>query len=1229
MRGARADTEDDHRFVLRETLGSGGMGVVYRAFDRQLGREVALKKLRTVTGRDLYRFKREFRALADIIHPNLVTLHELHTLGEDWFFTMELVEGVPFSQWVRHRPATARAPGDEWIDDLTLPTAAGVRRHVLEAPLDLARLDDALPQLIDGVLALHVAGKLHRDLKPSNVLVAGDGRVVLLDFGLIATVHHEAENPDLTHDQAAVGTPVYMSPEQAADRPLTPASDWYAVGVMLYEALTGRRPLEGPGDEVIRRKQRETPRPPQALAPDAPPALASLAMQLLDRDPSRRGDGRGALAVLGCAPSAATVQLERAAVVAPFLGRRAELDRLHRAFDDARDHAVAVVVGGESGIGKSRLVRRFLDELDDRAVILDGRCYARESVPFKALDSVIDALTGVLLRLRDADVRDAVPVGSGALTRLFPVLSRVPALAAAAFGGAAPSPQELRRRALTTLRGLIGWLARRERLVIVIDDLQWGDRDSAGFLSDLVHDDDSPPILMVLIHRGDDDSDVVEAVRHPVAGLAGGDVRTLDLASLAADDARALARAVADRAIADDVVRESHGHPLFLLELARSAAGPGSAAPSLDELIARRAADLPPAAAQLLRTIAVAARPLTREDAALAAGLDDISGPLAPLVARRLVRLRHGGPHDQLHVEPFHDRVREAVVAALPDRELRHAHAALMRMHETRGDAGDLDALVAHSVGAGDRARAGRYARRAAEVARDALAFNRAADLYAVALDADDGTPGERGRLERRRRGALVDAGRLAEAAEAIAAEASSSDQALVLEQLELQQLLGRGQRPESVALIRRLLARIGIALPDDASATIPARPLSALPRADLSTPRRDDDLPPEALRRIDLLQALATPLAFADPWLGLRVQGHLLSTALEAGEPRRIAVALASELAYAAMAGVHAEARLARGIDEVRALVEPVADPRVNAAIALLLGLVAFRLGQWRSARDRLGAGIAALSELGAGVGWELDLARIYHLTALFYLGEARELATLVPGLVRDAAERGRLFARNALRSWRPNVAWLIRGRPDIAREQLDAVETEPDGFAQLRQYHELVSHVDVELYCGDVDRAWRRFQDAWPALIASPILRIEMLHLDALSLQARVSAASAYALASAERRNRLAHTVATTRALARSRAPWARALYMQARAMVAVASGDPVEAATRLDDAARAFAACDMTLFAAVARLRRGQLEGGAAGKAEVAAAKRVMTDQAVADPDAFARTLWPWPT
>jgi serine/threonine protein kinase len=145
------------RFDVIRLLGAGGMGNVYLVHDRQTDAQVALKILNEAAGIDLYRFKREFRALADFRHPNLVTLYELFSEGELWFFTMEYVAGVPFDRF--------------------LPTSSSV-------PSDLRRLRRTTLQLCEGVQAMHEAGSIHRDLKPSNVLVTAAGRVVILDFGL-------------------------------------------------------------------------------------------------------------------------------------------------------------------------------------------------------------------------------------------------------------------------------------------------------------------------------------------------------------------------------------------------------------------------------------------------------------------------------------------------------------------------------------------------------------------------------------------------------------------------------------------------------------------------------------------------------------------------------------------------------------------------------------------------------------------------------------------------------------------------------------------------------------------------------------------------------------------------------------------------------------------------------------------------------------------------------------
>src|SRR6266567_1248022 len=309
------------RFIVSRRLGAGGMGVVYEAHDRAMDRLVALKTLARAEPADVHRFKREFRTLANVSHPNLVARYELMAKGSHWFFTMELVKGVTFTQYVRRETATEldaladntlRSPNQRLAKHTAseAETKVSSSSHVSlksgeEAPLDdeasakedhnkldEARLRSALRQLAEGVNHLHELDVLHRDIKPSNVLVTKEGRVVLLDFGLVEDIEHEP------HEALLAGTPDYMSPEQAAQMRISKASDWYSVGVMLYEALTGRLPFEGRFFEIMMGKQTRDPIQPRELNSEAPRDLNDLCMKLLSRDPEARPTGQEVLHVL-------------------------------------------------------------------------------------------------------------------------------------------------------------------------------------------------------------------------------------------------------------------------------------------------------------------------------------------------------------------------------------------------------------------------------------------------------------------------------------------------------------------------------------------------------------------------------------------------------------------------------------------------------------------------------------------------------------------------------------------------------------------------------------------------------------------------------------------------------------------------------------------------------------------------------------------------------------------
>ena len=297
---AARDFAGTDRFSVRRRLGAGGMGVVYEVHDRTRDEIVALKTLKRASAADVYRLKREFRSLADVAHPNLVPLYDLYVEGDDCFFTMELVSGVSFVEYVRAgtgRPQVGRVGGGA-------SQAGGAGGPALFHPSE--RLGVVFPQLVRGVSHLHQQGKLHRDIKPSNVLVTPEGRVVILDFGLMV----DLRLPEGSGEWLA-GTPAYMAPEQALGLGSSEASDWYSVGATLYEALDG---LE-----------------------DVPEAWSGICVGLLCPDPSQRISGTDALTDLGRVSNAVDMAALPSPVrEAPFVGRERPLAILHDAFATVR-----------------------------------------------------------------------------------------------------------------------------------------------------------------------------------------------------------------------------------------------------------------------------------------------------------------------------------------------------------------------------------------------------------------------------------------------------------------------------------------------------------------------------------------------------------------------------------------------------------------------------------------------------------------------------------------------------------------------------------------------------------------------------------------------------------------------------------------------------------------------------------------------------------------------------
>ncbi|GAC1619203.1 MAG: hypothetical protein PVS2B2_28100 [Candidatus Acidiferrum sp.] len=253
-------------YSIVEKIGAGGMGVVYRAHDQLLNRDVALKVLPAgALGDEAARkqFRKEALALAKLNHPNIETVFEFNSHDGVDFLAMELIPGHPLSERINRGPL---------------------------AQQEIVRL---ATQLAEGLSAAHQQGVIHRDLKPANLFVTPDGWLKILDLGLAKLVHPEPVD-DLTRSvtmetDTVSGTLPYMSPEQLRGMPVDARSDLYAVGAVLYEMATGQRPFpQTQGPQLIGAILHQAPPPPCALNPHVSAALETIILKSLEKDASQR-----------------------------------------------------------------------------------------------------------------------------------------------------------------------------------------------------------------------------------------------------------------------------------------------------------------------------------------------------------------------------------------------------------------------------------------------------------------------------------------------------------------------------------------------------------------------------------------------------------------------------------------------------------------------------------------------------------------------------------------------------------------------------------------------------------------------------------------------------------------------------------------------------------------------------------------------------------------------------
>lgn len=1123
--------------------GTGGMGRVYRAWDTDRSRFVALKTLHHLGRDSLARVRAEFRALETHVHPNIVTFYELGLHGEIPYYVMRWVSGTPL---LESADATETRAGP-----FSEPARAAPGPTVRETGPEIARW---LLELADAVESLHERGLLHLDIKPTNLMIDRSGGLVLVDFGLATRLERD------THSARAPleATPAYSPPEQREGGAVSAASDWFAVGATLHHALVGAPP-SGPHER-------------DSL--EAWGSLGRLCADLLEPEAEKRA---GAAAIRARLGGAASLPPRPKRPEASFVGRTDFVASLEAELVASDARHVVLLLRGPAGVGRTVALNALgvrVRASEPGAIVAYGRSRECEDTPFGVLDELMAGIEGVEGAQRPdlgSDFQPSLEAGDGSAET---------------------------RALIQSGARLADWLAecsRGEPVTLLLDDFQYCDRDSLRLLIELFTSPGAPPLrAMVALRDSPEAAPVVAELERWLLGLPAG-VRYLEreLAPLGARAAEEIARAVlgsgANAAAIDALARASQGSPGLLHELAAAWLESGGdqegwlASRDAGELLRGRIATLSPCAREYLEVASVASD--LAPQGLLRAALTDPAGEpeaLAELRSRGWLATR--GPSLFASVE-LAAPLRRTMLSLLPRPREREIHIRLARA--IRSAHLDGAGLARHLSLAGLRKAAAAQAIAAGDAARARLAFNRAADAYRSALDwgAAASRPRVQGDLARM----LAASGRGAEAASAwtALAEQSSGENARELRLRAARELLVSGNFETGRAALLRAAQEHGVVYPRSAVSAL-VRTLYGLLRIPL---RHAEPRTPasgaRALERARLATAAFRGLMPIDPARAAYFAVQAVRLGARSGSPAQYAEA-AIELACGVLAP--AGGRLARRatplLDEATRIGAALGDGAIGARADLARSTILFWKGRWAEAHELAARASNALHALGVAAGFEQNISNLVVTRSLEELGRWNDAAERTAAMYRDALRRN---DRYALVTASLNYGMISLARGDAAGAHAwatRATESWPGRGMQVQHVYALRVHCYAHLFAGEPDPAGRLIDQAWDRIRAGMHLRVPAARVDLLLMRARILLHRA--AASQDPGRLVAHARTCWREIgALRRRPDVRAHLLALEGCAAALEGDREKAMSDLEEAALAFEGARLLAFADACRL------------------------------------------
>ncbi len=710
-------------FVLEELLGKGTSGFVYRALDLVTQRRCALKLLLPGTPEDLVRNKLGFRRMMSIRHPNLLRVDRIHQLGDQIALSMEEVKGETLPQAIKRM-------------------RGGDVRSSYRQLLKLTR------QYAAGLAVMHVNGYLHRDIKPQNLMVDRDGNGRVIDYGLVGTFDPETDPHGFRHYLA--GTPRYFAPEMLWNQFYLPAGDIFSLGVVMLESLHSLSITSCADVSALQRSEASPHTDAQVITEaiegldeSVPDDLREICLEMLQRDPADRPTAMRVSRV-GDPLSAAVVWPQEN----PLVGRQAEVAEVCRWLDEIYGGAIGRLhLSGPSGIGKTRLV----DDIEKyvRSMrwgqVFRAHCRSRETQPLQAFDQICDSIAN-RYRQGDREPLELDPISVTILHSVFPVLQNV-VRCSMRMTPARTSTERL--DALEAAARMSHELRNVGPLILIIDDVQWADRDSLNVLDRLQGVGGEIGLGIITVSRDEADAQRVPATRHLELQPLSRD----DSISMLSDAARAWGVSAGESELGE-LADAAAGSPFRLHELVDELR-PGGALSQMgnsigsdedsvsrlgriDWLWKKRAERLSDDAHRVLAYVVTAGTSVSTQQLGMLTGLGDaVDAAVSELAQQRLVSDEATGGEC---IRIVHDRVADGLVQTLSRRVKRDAHCAwadlLIRESRTEKQAGRI---AGHFFAAGEPGRAVSFAVLAAEDAERLMAKTEAARWHARVIDHVEG----------------------------------------------------------------------------------------------------------------------------------------------------------------------------------------------------------------------------------------------------------------------------------------------------------------------------------------------------------------------------------------------------------------------------------------------------------------------------------------------------------